>query len=657
MGKVCWDFPLLGTGNQSGNNIAAITMFKGSGIMDGLAREVCQNSLDARDKSLADSIPVKVKFELVKIEKSDFPMFEGYQESLSNSIDYWKTSPLSTPKIMEFLDNIQTSLNEDTIPMLVMSDYNTVGLNGVDAKIDEGEKSFWDLLVNTEGISIKQDDNSAGSFGIGKNAPFAYSALNLVFYNTLAQDGGRAFEGVTRLVTSQREYNGSKRRTQPIGKYLYLIDEYTGRPILPKDDCPLANIDIFNRKEIGTDVAVVGFKEAEYENWEELTAVAIIKNFILSILMGKLEVVIKSDIANYEISKDKIEKLLFETFKDEVQLKYTRQIFETITKGQLKKTKIAEKDDLSIYTKYDDNYAQSLSRFRSTGMLINTTAEGLPHFSIVIVVNDVEKMDLSKTLREAEPPQHTEWKAKNITDNRDLKNKAARYIRKISKEIQSTLDEFEKAEITDRMDAGIGNYLPDTSDNSMTSEGTDGLKTDIKINEIVSFDGRMFYNSQYDSAENGKGSLSQTKGIKNGKKKKRKKKTNIKIPVVKPSDGKDKGATSGKGKIKISTLNIKDHRTFYLAANKYRLYVDSPSTYENVYIKYYAGREDNRQDALTIKNIKIEGMPRTDVNGERIGPITLNEGKNIIHIEFESNEIMAVIPVFTVEVQNEKQSS
>lgn len=414
MGKVCWDFPLLGTGNQSGNNIAAITMFKGSGIMDGLAREVCQNSLDAKNKDLGPDVPVKVKFKLVEIHKSDFPMFEGYQEALTNSINYWESSPLKTPKIMEFLENVQTALNKENIPMLVMSDYNTVGLNGVNADIDNGEKSFWDLLVNTEGISIKQDDNSAGSFGIGKNAPFAYSALNLVFYNTLAQDGGRAFEGVTRLVTSQRNYNGSMRRTQSIGKYLYLEDEFTGRPILPTDDCPLANTDAFKRTETGTDVAIVGFKQEDYDDWENLTAIAVIKNFILSIHLGKLEVSITSPKRNFEINKSNIEDLLFNTFKDIQQLKFTRQIYETLTKGQLKKVQIAEKDDLSIYTKYEDNYSQSLSRFRSTGMLINTTAESLPHFSVVIIVNDVGEMELSKTLREAEPPQHTEWKAKTL---------------------------------------------------------------------------------------------------------------------------------------------------------------------------------------------------------------------------------------------------
>jgi len=652
MGKVCWDFPLLGTGNQSGNNIAAITMFKGTGIMDGLAREVCQNSLDAKDKELSAETPVKVKFELVEIRRDDFPMFEGYKEALESSITYWQTSPLSTPKIMEFLNNVRTALDQETIPMLVMSDYNTVGLNGVNAKDDE--KSFWDLLVNTEGISIKQDDNSAGSFGIGKNAPFAYSALNLVFYNTLAKDGGRAFEGVARLVTTQREYNGSMRKTQPIGKYLYLEDEYTGRPILPSDDCSLAQIDAFNRTETGTDVAVVGFKKNDYDDWEDKTAVAIIKNFILSIINGKLEVTIKSPGALYEIRKDTIEDLLYKTFTNDPQLKYTKQIFETITKTTPRKVKISEKDDLSIYVRYDDGYSQSLSRFRSTGMLINTTTNDvLPHFSVVIVVNDVGELDLSKTLREAEPPQHTEWKAKNITDNRELHNKAARFIRNIAKEIQKALDEFEKADITDKMDGGVGSYLPDASDNSTSSEGTDGLKTDIKISEISSYDGRVFYNSQYESAEGGTGKTAPKSGLKTGKKK-RKKKTNVKIPVVTPGNGSDKGVKSGSGKVKIATVSIRDHRTYYLAGNKYRAYINSPADYDKVYIQYFAGREDDKQDELKIKNVKLEGQPRIDVHGDKIGPISLKEGKNVIYVEFESNEIMAVIPVFTMEVANEK---
>ena len=196
-------------------------------------------------------------------------------------------------------------------------------------------------MVNVEGLSIKQDENSAGSFGIGKNAPFAYSALNLVFYNTLAQDGGRGFEGVARLVTTQKEYNGTFRPTQPIGKYLYLEDEYTGRPISPTDNCPLSQLEIFNRNEIGTDVAVFGFKTNEYEDWERNIAIAIIKNFVLAILNSKLEVEIKSPKITYIISKSNVESLLFKDFSDEPQLKYTRQIYETLTKVDPIKVTIA----------------------------------------------------------------------------------------------------------------------------------------------------------------------------------------------------------------------------------------------------------------------------------------------------------------------------
>lgn len=651
MGNVCWNFPLLGTGSLSGSNDAAITMFKGSGIMDGLAREVCQNSLDARDEDVPAEEPVKVQFKLFELERDRFSMFEEFKQALQGAYDYWNNSPVKTQKILDFLDTVSKYLGMEKIPVLIMSDYNTIGLNGV--KPASGETSYWELLVNTEGISIKQNQNSAGSFGIGKNAPFAYSGLSTVFYNTLAKDGGRAFEGVTHLVTTQKEYNGEMRPTHPSGKYLYLEDEYTGRPILPEDKCDLAKVEEFNRTETGTDVAIFGFKTEEYENWEEAVAVAVLKNFILAIKDGKLEVEIESPSKRYTVSKKYLEELLYKRFKDNVPLKWTRQIYETVTKTEPQTATIAEKDDLSIYVRYDDGYSAALSRFRSTGMLINTTTESLPHYSVVIIVNDVGGMTLSKTLREAEPPQHTEWKAKNITDNRTLHNLAARYIRNITKAVQKVLDEFERADITNRMDAGIGNYLPDASEGA-SEEGTDGLRTDVKISEISSYEGRVFYNNQYESASSDEGTETQKSGIKTGKKKRKKRQKN-KIPVVTPKDKGGKGVSPGAGKVKIASLSLSDHRTFYMAGNKYHMFINAPKGYDKVYIQFYAGRDDDKQDAVSIKNVKVEGMPLMEVHGEKIGPIPIKEGGNDLYIEFENNEIMAVIPVFTMEVTSDEK--
>lgn len=651
MGNVCWNFPLLGTGSLSGSNDAAITMFKGSGIMDGLAREVCQNSLDARDETAPADEPVKVQFKLFELERDRFSMFEEFRQALKGAYGYWNNSPVKTQKIIDFLDTVSKHLGMEKIPVLIMSDYNTIGLNGVKPAL--GETSYWELLVNTEGISIKQNQNSAGSFGIGKNAPFAYSGLSTVFYNTLAKDGGRAFEGVTHLVTTQKEYKGEMRPTHPSGKYLYLEDEYTGRSILPEDKCDLAEVDEFNRTETGTDVAIFGFKTEEYENWEEAVAVAVLKNFILAIKDGKLEVEIKSPSKRYTVSKKYLEELLYKRFKDNVPLKWTRQIYETVTKTEPQTATIAEKDDLSIYVRYDDGYSAALSRFRSTGMLINTTTESLPHYSVVIIVNDVGKMTLSKTLREAEPPQHTEWKAKNITDNRTLHNLAARYIRNITKAVQKELDEFERADITDSMDAGIGNYLPDASEGA-SEEGTDGLRIDVKISEISSYEGRVFYNNQYESASSDEGTETQKAGIKTGKKKRKKRQKN-KILVVTPKDKGGKGVSPGTGKVKIASISFSNHRTFYIAGNKYHMFINAPKGYDKVYIQFYAGRDDDKQDAVSIKNVQVEGMPLMEVHGEKIGPIPIKEGGNDLYIEFENNEIMAVIPVFTMEVTSDEK--
>lgn len=655
MGKVCWDFPLLGTGNESGNNIAAIAMFKGTGIMDGLAREICQNSLDAKDKDLSDQTPVKVVFELTEINKTEHDMFVGYEQAIDNSIRYWNNNPLGTEKIKSFLASIKTTLQRDRIPILVVSDYNTVGLNGVNAQ--DTEKSFWNLLVNTEGISIKQDENSAGSFGIGKNAPFAYSELNLIAYNTLAHDGGRAFECVARLVTSLREHNGKQRKTQPIGKYLYLEDEFTGRPILPSDECSIAKLNIFQRREIGTDVAIIGFNRTDYEDWERQISISLLKNFILAIYNGKLEVTVKSDSITYEIKKSKLNELLYDVFAQEEGIKYTKQIYETIHECQPTVVDIAEKGDLSIYVKYSEAYFQSLSRFRSTGMLINTTIDVLPHFSVVVIANDVGSLELSKTLREAEPPQHNEWKPKNISNNPELAKKAKKYITKIRKEIQNVLDSMDNNDTSETLDAGIGDYLPTNGDNNDPETGNDGLKCDVKVQSITNADGRVVYSKDYTHGESATGNFTPSAAVKTGKKKKKRKRKK-KIPTVDGVNSNKKGVAPGSNpKLRITVPSIVEHRIFYKTANIYQFYVNSAKDYSNVFVKFYVGRDDGSQDELEIKSYKLADLPKHSGVTKRMGPISIKSGPNTIYVEFNENEIMAVLPEFTMEIKNGDESN
>lgn len=47
------------------------------------------------------------------------------------------------------------------------------------------------------------------------------------------------------------------------------------------------------------------------------------------------------------------------------------------------------------------------------------------------------------------------------------------------------------------------------------------------------------------------------------------------------------------------------------------MFINSPKAYDKVYIRFYAGRDDDKQDAVNIKNVKIEKMPLMEIHGER----------------------------------------
>ena len=59
--KIGWRFPPLSGGTKQGYTNNDIEGFKGEELIDNLAREICQNSLDARNDV---NEPVKVVFEL-----------------------------------------------------------------------------------------------------------------------------------------------------------------------------------------------------------------------------------------------------------------------------------------------------------------------------------------------------------------------------------------------------------------------------------------------------------------------------------------------------------------------------------------------------------------------------------------------------------------
>lgn len=194
MDELAWRFPQLDGGEEHGINDGGIATFKGSELYDNLAREICQNSLDAKAPGKET---VVVEFNSVSLKKSQHSALMGLDAIVRDCEDYWREK--SEPKLDAFLAEAKEKLSRDEIDFLVISDYNTMGLSG--ARVDIRQKSVWRALTHSSGVTQKEQ-GSGGSYGIGKNAPFACSSFRTIFYNTFALDDGvKAFQGVARLVT------------------------------------------------------------------------------------------------------------------------------------------------------------------------------------------------------------------------------------------------------------------------------------------------------------------------------------------------------------------------------------------------------------------------------------------------------------------------
>lgn len=163
----CWNFlPSAGDKvygiNDSGWDTFAGTPFKS------LAREICQNSLDARCNV---NEPVTVEFHTFDIEQNYVPQINEIQDALNKAKEFWtiQQNDFATKEFVEMAIKITES---KVIHCIRISDKNTTGLTGSDKRYG----SPWCNLLKGQGVSDKSGI-SGGSKGIGKYAPFACSAI------------------------------------------------------------------------------------------------------------------------------------------------------------------------------------------------------------------------------------------------------------------------------------------------------------------------------------------------------------------------------------------------------------------------------------------------------------------------------------------------
>lgn len=279
-----WNFASNNYGQIFGIADSGVETFNGTPIKS-LAREICQNSIDA---NLKNDKPTRIEFVPFEIKTEDIPGFSDLEDAFRRAQEFWNRQ--KSRKAKEFFNSaIQTS-KKQKIMCLRISDFNTTGLTGSKDEYN----SPWCNLTKSTGASDKSSSNG-GSFGIGKFAPYACSLFRTVFYSSADNEGVCAYQGVARL-TSFKDKNNDI--TQGIG--FYGNDKNT--PVFEQ-----ISLDPAYRRDLnnsGTDIFIIGFNgESE---WQQKMVASILDGFLYAIFTGHLIV----NVDGTEVSKDTLPDLM-----------------------------------------------------------------------------------------------------------------------------------------------------------------------------------------------------------------------------------------------------------------------------------------------------------------------------------------------------------
>ena len=141
MDEIKWRFPGNNYTADSGLDTADMETFKKDSISS-LARELCQNSVDAKRK---DQKKVRLEFKSFNISRNQIPGIDQIVEQINACRETWENNK----KIRKQLDEMFEQVNSPTISCLRISDFNTTGLIGVSG----GDNTSWHYLVHGSGLS------------------------------------------------------------------------------------------------------------------------------------------------------------------------------------------------------------------------------------------------------------------------------------------------------------------------------------------------------------------------------------------------------------------------------------------------------------------------------------------------------------------------
>ena len=275
-----WNFPPTAGGVEYGFNDSGKEFFT-AGVLEHVVREIIQNSLDAKDPRHPDS-PVVVRINKIELER-DVINAKSLARHVSESLK--ATTEQGNEKGIRFCERALKVLKKSKIPVLVAVDENTTGLGG----------PRWARLVHEEGTTSKDGPAAGGSFGIGKNAPYAASELGLVCYSTHYPDRHRNEMFIARCkLVAHADPEDKNSQLQNIG--FGTSGGFDGRRYLPVLGREIH--EAFRLKKTGTGIFIMGFRGER--DWEKTIMHSVARSFFAAIHDKKLSV----QVGNSEITNE-----------------------------------------------------------------------------------------------------------------------------------------------------------------------------------------------------------------------------------------------------------------------------------------------------------------------------------------------------------------
>lgn len=454
-----WNFPSNNYGQILGIADSGIETFKGTPIKS-LAREICQNSLDA---ALDNNEPTRIEFKAFEIDPRQIPDYTNLEDALKRALDFW--SQQQSDKAKTFFKKALEVIHKPAITCLRISDFNTSGLVGS----REEYNSPWCNLTKSSGASDKSGSNG-GSFGIGKFAPYACSALRTVFYSTIDKDDVCASQGVSRLTSFKNKKNEITQGTGFYGndKNSPMYKQYSLDPAYSR-----------NAENFGTDIYITAFTGDK--GWQHQMVASVLDGFLYAIYNGTLVV----DVDGIIISKDTLADLMIS--HKEYFNEHADEYYQALTDEKLARTFIKElTDDPEVIGKLTlrliimPSFSRRVAMIRQTGMKIKDKGNinGLIPFAGTLFI---EGDAINSYLRSLENPQHIEWEVERAEN----KSKANRLLKTLLHFIKASLDEMKNDESEEAIDPTVGEYLSasdfEQSPNQERAEILQDSIKDIKI--------------------------------------------------------------------------------------------------------------------------------------------------------------------------------